>query len=67
VLVLEGGFMFSKPAVSISKPAVSVRELELESAELLPSRETLQVIRLNPSHCGPGHHHHHHHHHNHNW
>ena len=28
------------------EPAVSVRELELESTELLPSRETLQVASI---------------------
>ena len=54
----------------ISKPAVSMRELEEETADLLPSRETLMVIRVNLSHgggngCGGGHHHHPHHHHHH--
>jgi hypothetical protein len=29
-----------------NEPAISMRELELESAELLPSRETLCVSRM---------------------
>jgi hypothetical protein len=39
VQLLMGGFMFNKPAISM-------RELELESAELLPSRETLCVTQM---------------------
>ena len=48
----------------LNKPAVSMRELELESAALLPSRETLMVLRWHHGHgChshggyGFGHHH----------
>src|SRR5262249_36813320 len=51
---LVGGFMFNEPAVSM-------RELELESAELLPSRETLCVTRWHLGHGsdnGYGHHNH---------
>jgi hypothetical protein len=33
-----------------SKPVVSMRELEMESVELLPSRETLCVHKCGPSH-----------------
>jgi len=38
----------------LNKPAVSMRELELESAALLPSRETLCVLRWHHSHGGHG-------------
>lgn len=51
-----------------NKPAVSARELEEESAELLPSRETLQVVTIQHHPGGPGvggHHHGHHGHHGH--
>jgi hypothetical protein len=34
-----------------TQPAISMTELELEHAELLPSRETLCVSRCHPS-CG---------------
>jgi len=43
-----------------NEPAVSMRELEQESAELLPDRETLQVISLHPLHRGHRCHRHHH-------
>jgi len=33
-----------------NESAVSMRELELESAELLPARETLCVTRCHPAH-----------------
>jgi hypothetical protein len=33
-----------------NESAVSMRELEMESAELLPSRETLCVVKSHPSH-----------------
>ena len=36
------------------EPAVSMRELELESAELLPRRETLCVTRWHGGHSGYG-------------
>jgi hypothetical protein len=34
----------------MSNESVSMRELELESAELLPSRETLCVTKFHPGH-----------------
>ena len=46
----------------VDQPAVSMRELELESAELLPGRETMFVIKWQLSHgdhgdgCGGGDH-----------
>ncbi len=43
----------------LNKPAVSMRELELESAALLPSRETLCVLRWHTSHGGSSYGHHH--------
>ncbi len=62
-----------------NEQAISMPELEQETAELLPGRETLQVINLHPQWhhhgygdgdgggygggWGWGYHHHHHHHH----
>jgi hypothetical protein len=46
--------MSAVPAVTSAVPAVAAQDLELEHAELLPTRETLWITRLYhpPSHPG---------------
>src|ERR1700722_12034513 len=47
---MYGEFLQGRPKMS-HEPVVSMRELEMESAELLPSRETLHVCHGgHPSH-----------------
>jgi hypothetical protein len=42
----------SKEGLMSNETVVSMRELELEAAELLPSRETLNVSKCHPSSHG---------------
>lgn len=41
--------MSAAPAMTSAAPAVTAQDLELEHAELLPSRETLLVCRYQPA------------------
>jgi hypothetical protein len=40
--------MSAVPVMTSAAPAVTAQDLELETAELLPPRETLWITRLHP-------------------